>query len=207
MQPHMPRFHTHAGREGVHFWQRGPGAGLALHSCSGLLHQAHHPGGTFFCRLFHSLVVNTTYITFSLGRLASQMMRAFPANCSLQIQPFEPFSILGLETSASDADIKKAYRRLSKQYHPDKNPDPGTTTIPLATRKLLALPRGPTAAPAWYNKHLGNVAEDNKYFVDFISKAYQALTDPESRANWEKWGHPDGKQVTACLCTRFFCST
>lgn len=43
----------------------------------------------------------------------------------LQTQPFEPFSILGLEPGASDSEIKKAYRRLSIVYHPDKNPDPG----------------------------------------------------------------------------------
>ncbi|KAL0338596.1 UNVERIFIED_CONTAM: DnaJ protein ERDJ2 [Sesamum angustifolium] len=55
---------------------------------------------------------------------------------------------------------KKAYRRLSILYHPDKNPDP----------------------------------EAHKYFVDYISKAYQALTDPVSRENFEKYGHPDGRQ-------------
>ena len=43
----------------------------------------------------------------------------------LQIQPFEPFNILGLEPGASDSEIKKAYRKLSILYHPDKNPDPG----------------------------------------------------------------------------------
>lgn len=37
---------------------------------------------------------------------------------------FEPYSILGLEPGASESDIKKSYRRLSIQYHPDKNPDP-----------------------------------------------------------------------------------
>ena len=42
-----------------------------------------------------------------------------------QIQVFEPFGILGLVPGASDSQIKKAYRRLSIQYHPDKNPDPG----------------------------------------------------------------------------------
>lgn len=43
----------------------------------------------------------------------------------MKVQVFEPFNILGLEPGASDSDIKKAYRRLSIQYHPDKNPDPG----------------------------------------------------------------------------------
>ncbi|KAG6433937.1 hypothetical protein SASPL_105556 [Salvia splendens] len=37
-------------------------------------------------------------------------------------------------------------------------------------------------------------AEANKYFIDYISKAYQALTDPISRDNFEKYGHPDGRQ-------------
>ncbi|XP_021826844.1 dnaJ protein ERDJ2A-like [Prunus avium] len=81
-------------------------------------------------------------------------------NMNREIQVFEPFSILGLEPGASDSEIKKAYRRLSIQYHPDKNPDP----------------------------------EAHNYFVEFISKAYQALTDPVSRENFEKYGHPDGRQ-------------
>ncbi|KAK9665386.1 hypothetical protein RND81_14G109200 [Saponaria officinalis] len=81
-------------------------------------------------------------------------------NMSSELQVFEPFSILGLQPGASDSEIKKAYRRLSVQYHPDKNPDP----------------------------------EANKYFVEYIAKAYQALTDPVSRENYEKYGHPDGRQ-------------
>ncbi|CAH9138701.1 unnamed protein product [Cuscuta epithymum] len=79
---------------------------------------------------------------------------------SSEIDIFEPFSILGLEAGASESEIKKAYRRLSIQYHPDKNPDP----------------------------------EAHTYFVEYISKAYQALTDPISRENFEKYGHPDGRQ-------------
>jgi len=30
--------------------------------------------------------------------------------------------VLGLKKSATDREIKKAYKNLSKKYHPDKNP-------------------------------------------------------------------------------------
>jgi DnaJ-related protein SCJ1 len=32
------------------------------------------------------------------------------------------YKLLGLKKDASDREIKKAYRTLSKKYHPDKNP-------------------------------------------------------------------------------------
>ncbi|KAK2079921.1 hypothetical protein QBZ16_002316 [Prototheca wickerhamii] len=89
------------------------------------------------------------------------------------VQQFDPFQILQVAPSAGDAEIKKAYRRLSLQYHPDKNPDPRAAD----------------------------------YFANFISKAYQALMDEASRANYEKYGHPDGPQaftVSVALPEWFF---
>lgn len=38
------------------------------------------------------------------------------------------YEILGLDEEASLKDIKKAYRKLSKEYHPDRNIDKDVDT-------------------------------------------------------------------------------
>lgn len=39
----------------------------------------------------------------------------------------DPYAALGLKKTATDAEIKKAYRKIAKTDHPDLNPDPAAT--------------------------------------------------------------------------------
>ena len=34
----------------------------------------------------------------------------------------DPYKVLGVPTTATDDEVKAAYRRLAKKYHPDANP-------------------------------------------------------------------------------------
>lgn len=50
------------------------------------------------------------------------------------LQSFDPFMILELENDATVKDIKKQYRKMSLEKHPDKNPDD-----PLAVQEFIKL--------------------------------------------------------------------
>ena len=50
----------------------------------------------------------------------------------------DPHRTLGLEPGATQAEIKRAYRHLAKQYHPDSGGDAGTAALPRERRPRTA---------------------------------------------------------------------
>jgi DnaJ-class molecular chaperone len=46
------------------------------------------------------------------------------SNLSADNTDFNPYDVLGLSRKASEKDIRQAYKKLARHWHPDKNSEP-----------------------------------------------------------------------------------
>jgi molecular chaperone DnaJ len=66
------------------------------------------------------------------------------------------YEVLGVSRNASDDEIRKAYRKLARKYHPDVNKD-----------------------------------TDAEQKFKEVKEAYEVLSDPQKKANYDRYGHAD----------------
>ena len=59
---------------------------------------------------------------FTVAALCLCFFLTCPPRCVGEEEDY--YKMLGVSKSASERDIKKAFRKLAIQYHPDKNSDP-----------------------------------------------------------------------------------
>ena len=87
------------------------------------------------------------------------------------------YKILDLERSCSIADVKKAYRRLAKRYHPDRSKDP------LAERKFILT----RLAYEWvmFDKKQKVISQFDKGFSPY-AKTWEAALHSEEFKDWDK---------------------
>lgn len=76
-------------------------------------------------------VLKTALLVMIWGGIVSTVMQLGQEK---EIKKFDPFDILEVGPDASNSQIKRAYRKLSLVYHPDKNPDD-----PLAASRFIQI--------------------------------------------------------------------
>src|SRR5512139_386783 len=84
------------------------------------------------------------------------------------------YEILGINKTASEEEIKKAYRKLARKWHPDVNPGRKE-----AEQKFKEISQAYDC--------LGN-KEKRKLYDEFVAEGLQSGFDAEKARQYKQWG-------------------
>ena len=79
-----------------------------------------HPGEAAVLKQIASRLGFSEQHLAQLESLVAAQRRGQDGNAPASLTPDEAYAILGVASTTNDADVKKAYRRLMSQHHPDK---------------------------------------------------------------------------------------
>jgi DnaJ-class molecular chaperone len=104
-----------------------------------------------------------------------------------------PYSILGVSASATDEEIKKAYRKLSLEHHPDRGGDAKQfQTITAAYEKV-----NDASKRAWYNQHGDKPRPQSPPIRIGLSVTLEELYNGATKTINEQISLP----CSSCVCT------
>lgn len=111
------------------------------------------------------ITLNTSLSVFEYFKLEEKIVFAKSASHPRMKTCY--YELLLVESTVSDAELKKAYRRKALQLHPDKNPDDvdaATARFALvrAAYEVLSDPQ----ERSWYDSHKSSILRDDDDFTD-----------------------------------------
>lgn len=109
----------------------------------------------------------------------------------------DPFQVLGVSPSASEDEIKAAYRKLAKKYHPDLNPGSATAEAKMkeineAYSEAMKMKKGGYTGSSSYGQSSGyggsSSSGQQRYGQQGYGSSYGRQGSPYDQEDWNPFG-------------------
>lgn len=107
------------------------------------------------------------------------------------------YEILGVSKDATDSDIKKAYKKLALQFHPDKNKAPGSAEAFKAIGNAVAILTDVEKRKQYdlYGNDEDRMAKNSRFHSHSFTRGFEAEATPEDLFNMFFGGGLGGSNV------------